>query len=284
MMVRTSSRCLTRQRKLTGMDPWGSAAMEHCRRHLPLRYRALKDRLGGVSGPGDPGRPDRPGDGRGRTDLPAARGGDRLAELSDGASLSAVRWRPRAGEWTGPRSVAQRLAANLAALEVLRSIEAEARPARPDEQAVLARWSGWGATPAVFADDHADDLDDVRQRLRALLSPEEWDGARRTVLNAHYTDPTVVAAIWDAAARLGFDGGRGLEPGCGSGHFIGLAPPGAAMVGVERDATTAAIARTLYPDAEIHTGPFERFTPAEPLDLVVGNVPFAKVTPTDARF
>ncbi|HYZ97917.1 MAG TPA: hypothetical protein VE575_04140 [Acidimicrobiales bacterium] len=99
---------------------------------------------------------------------------------------------------------------------MLRSIEAEARPARPDEQAVLARWSGWGATPAVFADDHADDLDDVRQRLRALLSPEEWDGARRTVLNAHYTDPTVVAAIWDAAARLGFDGGRALEPGCGS--------------------------------------------------------------------
>jgi SAM-dependent methyltransferase len=167
---------------------------------------------------------------------------------------------------------------------VLRSIEAEARPARPDEQAVLARWSGWGATPAVFADDHDDDLDDVRQRLRALLSPEEWDGARRTVLNAHYTDPTVVAAIWDAAARLGFDGGRALEPGCGSGHFIGLAPPGAAMVGVERDPTTAAIARTLYPDAEIHTGPFERFAPAAPFDVSVGNVPFAKLVPADPRY
>jgi hypothetical protein len=104
----------------------------------------------------------------------------------------------------------------------------------------------------------------LRSELRGLLDDKAWDAARRTVLNAHYTDPAVVQAMWDAAGRLGFDGGRVLEPGCGSGNFIGHAPAGARMVGVERDTTTAAVARALYPDAEIHTGPFEPASMTKP--------------------
>jgi SAM-dependent methyltransferase len=147
----------------------------------------------------------------------------------------------------------------------------------------LARWSGWGAVPQVF-DEANERTASLRTELRGLVDDEAWDAARRTVLNAHYTDPAVVTAMWDAVSRLGFDGGRVLEPGCGSGNFIDAAPPDARMVGVERDPTTAAVARALFPDAEIHTGSFERFAPTEPFDAVVGNVPFAKVTPTDTRF
>jgi methylase of polypeptide subunit release factors len=107
-----------------------------------------------------------------------------------------------------------------------------------------------------------------RRRVRELLGDDAaWAQARRTTLNAHYNSAEV------------------LEPGCGSGNFIGLAPPGARVTGVELDATTAAVARHLYARrATIHTGRFEDL--AEPeghFDLVIGNVPFAKVTPYDRR-
>ena len=193
------------------------------------------------------------------------------------------RWRPPAGERIVPKGAHRKARANLDALAVVRQIEDEARPATAEEQVVLARWSGWGAVPQIF-DESDDRSSSLRAELRGLVDDEAWDAARRTVLNAHYTDPAAVAAMWEAVARLGFDGGRVLEPGCGSGNFIGHAPPEARMVGVERDPTTAAVARALYPDAEIHTGPFERLAQAESFDAAIGNVPFAKVTPTDTRF
>lgn len=169
--------------------------------------------------------------------------------------------------------------ANLAALRVLRQLEHEARPATANEQALLARWAGWGALPAVF--DEADDTwAGLRCELRDLLDEPAWDAARRTTLNAHYTSAEVVAAIWEAAGALGFAGGRVLEPGCGSGNFIGLAPAGlvSSVVGVELDPTTAAVAAALYPSAEIRAEGFERSRLANAsFDLAIGNVPFAKV-------
>jgi N12 class adenine-specific DNA methylase len=109
--------------------------------------------------------------------------------------------------------------------------------------------------------------------------------ARRTVLNAHYTSAPVVAEMWRAATGLGFTAGPVLEPGCGSGNFIGFAPPGAEITGVELDPTTAEIARHLYgARATIHTSGFEDLPlPDGSFDLVIGNVPFAKVTPHDPR-
>ncbi len=102
--------------------------------------------------------------------------------------------------------------------------------------------------------------------------------AARTTVNAHYTDAAYVQAIWDALGELGFTGGRVLEPGCGSGTFIGLAPPGADMVGVELDPTTAAIARALYPNAQVLAESFaDTRIPEGSFDAVVGNVPFADV-------
>jgi SAM-dependent methyltransferase len=160
-------------------------------------------------------------------------------------------------------------------LELLDDLATMGRRATPEEQAVLASWSGWGATPAIF--DEADaDTAEARGRVQELMSEEDWAAARRTVLNAHYTDPMVAAAMWAALSDLGFAGGRVLEPGCGSGNLIAYATPGARMTGVERDPATASVARALYPDAEIHSCPFEQFAPPDPFDAVIANVPFAE--------
>ncbi|QXC60619.1 DEAD/DEAH box helicase family protein [Aquihabitans sp. G128] len=123
-----------------------------------------------------------------------------------------------------------------------------------------------------------------RAELRTLLGDEAaWSAARRTTLNAHYTSAPVIQAMWGAARDLGFTGGRVLEPGCGSGNFIGLAPEDADIVGVELDPTTASIARHLYASrSQIHTGGFETYSaPPATFDLAIGNVPFAKITPYD---
>lgn len=135
--------------------------------------------------------------------------------------------------------------------------------------------------------DETDDRHaDTRQRVRGLLGDETaWERARRSVLNAHYTSAEVVSAIWGAVRALGFEGGAVLEPGCGSGNFIGFAPEGAQVTGVEMDAATAAVATHLYGHrATIHALRFQDFAaPDGHFDLVIGNVPFAKVTPHDPR-
>lgn len=133
-----------------------------------------------------------------------------------------------------PAGAKAKVRANLAALDVLAALRDEARPATAGEQAVLARWSGWGATPGLF-DDRNDEWAALRGEVRARLDEPAWAAARRTTLNAHYTPVEVVEAMWTALRDLGFDGGRVLEPGCGAGNFIGLAPAGlpVRMVGVE---------------------------------------------------
>jgi SAM-dependent methyltransferase len=163
------------------------------------------------------------------------------------------------------------------ALACLRRLEADGATADPADQAILARWSGWGAVSGVF--DPADArFADVRRRLEALLDAEEMAAAARNTLNAHYTDAALVQAIWSGLAALGFEGGNVLEPGCGSGTFIGFAPANTHMVGVELDPTTAAIARRLYPDAQVLTESFaDTAIPEATFDAVVGNVPFGKI-------
>lgn len=196
-----------------------------------------------------------------------------------------VAFRPRGQDDLAPPGAAAKLTANLAALDVLDRLRREARPPQPGEQAALARWSGWGAIPQIF-DESRDDFTAARQRARRLLGTDEaWEAARRTTLNAHYTSADVIAATWAILGELGFDGGRVLEPGCGSGNFIGLAPDSAEMVGVELDPTTAEIARHLYgPRAQIHQSRFEDFSAQDgSFDAAIGNVPFAKLTPHDPR-
>lgn len=143
---------------------------------------------------------------------------------------------------------------------------------------MLAAWSSWGAIPQVF-DESRDDWAAERAELRSLLSESEWAAASRTTINAHYTDPAIVSAMWAAAGRLGLTDGQVLEPGAGSGTFIGLAPAGIRMTGVELDPTTARIAQALYPAAAIRAESFaDTRYPAGSFDAAIGNVPFGNVT------
>ena len=99
---------------------------------------------------------------------------------------------------------------------------------------MLARWSGSGAVPQVFDDDHAE-FAAARAELHQLLSEAEYAAARRTTINAHYTDAALAEVVWDHVTALGSGIGKVLEPGCGSGNFIGLAPTGTQVLGVELD-------------------------------------------------
>jgi len=165
----------------------------------------------------------------------------------------------------------------------LRRLQAEQREASREEQQLLARWSGWGAVPEIF-DEQRSEWAREREQLRQLLDERAYAAARRTTINAHYTDPAYVQAIWRAVQDLGFQDGLVLEPGAGAGTFIGLAPPGAQMTGVELDPSTAAIAQALYPDATIRAESFAQ-SPyrAGHFDAVVGNVPFADVRLHDSH-
>jgi N12 class adenine-specific DNA methylase/SAM-dependent methyltransferase len=166
---------------------------------------------------------------------------------------------------------------------VLRAVQREARPATAAEQDVLGRWSGWGAVPEVF-DDRREEFRWARDQLAILLSPAELAAARRNTLNAHYTDAALVEAMWTAVQALGFDRGRVLEPGCGSGNVIAFAPGGAQVTGIELDPVTAGIAALLHPAAEIRAESFADSRDADgSYDLAIGNVPFGNMVLHDRR-
>lgn len=168
-------------------------------------------------------------------------------------------------------------------MRVLATLSDQERDATAPEQQVLARWSSWGAVPEIF-DDARGEWAAEREQLRVLLDDSAYAAARRTTINAHYTDPAYVREMWSALEDLGFSGGLVLEPGAGAGTFIGLAPRGAEMTGVELDPTSAAIAQALYPDATIRAESFAQ-TPyrAGHFDGVIGNVPFADIRLHDPR-
>lgn len=180
-----------------------------------------------------------------------------------------------------PTGAKARARANIAAVQIVRTCREEQRPATPAEQDVLAQWSGWGAIPEIFDESRGEWAAD-RARLRELLGPDEWADARASTLNAHYTDPAIAQVMWDALQRAGFESGRVLEPGAGSGTFIALAPEDAVMVGVEKDPVTAEVAHLLNPHAQVRLEGFEvTNVPERSFDAVIGNVPFGKFSVPD---
>ena len=177
---------------------------------------------------------------------------------------------------------------NVAAIETLRRLAAEDRPATPEEKANLVKYVGWGGLPQVFDPDNADWRKE-QFRLSEILSDEEHRSARATTLNAHYTAPIVIDAMYRAAERLGFKGGRVLEPACGIGHFVGLMPEAmlrrSTVTGIDIDPLTARIAKALYPDADIRAQAFEQTKLADGFyDLAISNVPFGDYTVHDPRW
>lgn len=223
-----------------------------------------------------------------------------------------------------------RLRNNLAAIDLLRTLEKEGRNATVEEKAVLAKYVGWGGIPQVFDEmmfrkvssgeaeqrrttantyerygpayvkmvadyrDQADAIDkwnqkwgDHYRKLKELLSPEEWTSAQESTINAHYTSPKVITAMWDAVKRLGFLGGNILEPAGGVGHYFGLMPPSIAkrsqLFGVELDSISGRIFGKLYPEGQIEVTGFQDSTiPDNSQSLVISNVPFANINISDA--
>src|ERR1039458_9575231 len=198
--------------------------------------------------------------------------------------LAAPRFTPGTqDEDLAPSGARARVRANLQALHILERLEAEDRPATAQEQQELSRWCSWGAVPQIFDRDR-DDWAEERAELQELLGEAGWAAARRTTLNAHYTHPAIAGEMWRLAGELGFREGRVLEPGAGAGVFIGLAPDGADITGVELDDTTAAIAQALYPAARIHARSFANMRMRDgSFDLAIGNVPFGDVRLHDPR-
>lgn len=166
---------------------------------------------------------------------------------------------------------------NIKAIQTLNTIIAEGRPATRDEQHALARYVGWGMFPQVF-DEFNREWSKDREQLKKLLDADAFEAAKRSTTNAHYTSPQVVTAMWKMAERMGFGGGRVLEPSMGTGNFFGLMPAplrSSKLVGVELDKTTGQIAKLLYPDALVQIKGFQAFkVPEGFFDLAIGNVPF----------
>jgi N12 class adenine-specific DNA methylase len=194
-----------------------------------------------------------------------------------------------AADRIGEGGLKQKFRDNVAAIRTLRSLHAEAREATAEEKQILVRYVGWGGLPQVFATPaEAPQWAAEQEELKALLESAEYDSARATVLNAHYTSPTVIRAMYEAVERFGFQGGRILEPACGLGHFFGVMPPEmtarSELTGIEIDPLTARLAAALYPDADIRSQPFEDATlPTNRFDLAISNVPFGDYAPFDPK-
>ena len=174
--------------------------------------------------------------------------------------------------------------ANVTALKYLKKIREENRVATEEEQAILVKYVGWGGLAQAF-DPQNESWRDEYLEVKALLSPEEYESAKRSTINAHYTSPEVISAMWRAVARLGFRHGRVLEPGMGIGHFLGLRPNDKmAFTGIEIDKVTGEIAKQLYQSADIRVTGFQETNLSQNFyDLTISNVPFADVKPFDPR-
>ena len=176
--------------------------------------------------------------------------------------------------------------ANMAAINLLKELELEGAQATPEQQEVLSRYVGWGGLADAF-DESKDNWKVEFAELYATLSPEEYAAARASTLNAHYTSPTVIRAIYDAVESMGFQTGNILEPSMGVGNFFGMLPEqmqGSRLYGVELDSITGRIAKQLYPKADITVAGFETTDRKDFFDLAVGNVPFGQYQVSDRAF
>ena len=184
----------------------------------------------------------------------------------------------------GPK---QKFHANLEAIYLLKKLEAENRLALPKEQEILSRYVGWGGIPYAF-DERNENWSAEYKKLKDILTPEEYQAARASTLNAFYTSPTVIKAMYEILGNMGLRSGNGLEPSCGIGNFMGLLPEGmegVRMYGVELDGISGRIARQLYQKNSIVIQGFETTDyPDSFFDFVIGNVPFGNYKVSDPKY
>tara|TARA_Y100001938_G_scaffold78_3_gene129 strand:- start:2381 stop:13072 length:10692 start_codon:yes stop_codon:yes gene_type:complete len=201
------------------------------------------------------------------------------------------------GEETSPTGKVSKARANIKAIKLLKQLEQENRAATSDEQKVLAQYSGWGPIQEAFSTKGVTGESDswnrqwkpIYKELIELLDNNEYKAARNSLLNAHYTSTKVIGEMWKGLRHLGFKGGRVLEPSAGVGHFFGMMPQDMAsnsrLWGVELDSISARILKKLYPNAQTFEGGFQDANiKNNSMDLVIGNVPFAKEGVQDSRY
>ena len=183
----------------------------------------------------------------------------------------------------GNGTLSEKFDRNIAAIRLLNQLETENRPATAEEQQVLSRYVGWGGMANAFSPDNR-----RYEELKNLLTADEYKAARASVLNAHYTSPTIIRAIYDAAAQFGFENGKILEPSMGVGNFFGMLPESmkdSQLTGVELDSISGRIARKLYPNADIKITGYENTKFADnSFDVAIGNVPFGDYSLHDKRY
>ena len=187
----------------------------------------------------------------------------------------------------GEGSAKEKYKRNIEAIRTLESIESEKRLATPKEQEILANYVGWGGLADVFDEKKAGWASEY-QELKSLLSPEEYESARESTLNAHYTSPVIIKAIYQALDQMGFKKGNILEPSMGIGNFFGMIPEkmqGSKLFGVELDGITGRIAKQLYQRANIQIKGFEKTDfPNDFFDVAIGNVPFGQYKVNDKAY
>lgn len=188
-----------------------------------------------------------------------------------------------------------RFSRNKQAIEVFQQLEAERRNPTQEEKDAMAAFTGWGSFgQQLFQGTYEnpkpqEGWEKESEWLRDTLGKEDWEAAQKSIINAHYTSPVVVQSLWDMARRMGFKGGRVLEPSMGVGNFFGMMPKdieqSSTLFGVEMDSVTGGIAKMLYPKAKIQISPYQNVQVADgTYDLIVGNVPFADISPADRRY
>jgi len=176
---------------------------------------------------------------------------------------------------------------NVTAIRTLKAIESEHRLATPEEQEILSQYVGWGGLPDAF-DDSKEQWQSEYADLKELLTDLEYESARASTLNAHYTSPVVIRAMYEAIGNMGFQTGNILEPSCGIGNFFGMLPErmkSSKLYGVELDDLTGRIAKQLYQNANVRIEGFEESVyPDSFFDVAIGNVPFGDYSLADKRY
>jgi N12 class adenine-specific DNA methylase len=203
----------------------------------------------------------------------------------DANAVAGENYRIEPGALAEERSPRRKAADNVAAIKLANQLVAEDRPATAAEQHQLARYVGWGGLKGAFPDangEYGNGFESIGAELKNVLTPDEYDTARRSIQYAHYTAEDVISGMWTLAQRLGFKGGQVFEPGMGVGHFAGMMPADVAARtayhGVEMDHVTARIAKLLYPKWGVRREDFTKMPLAQDtFDLVIGNPPFADI-------
>lgn len=225
-------------------------------------------------------------DGRGERDLP----GDSISESGGERVTAEPKKRDNSRNYIiddsdniGEGSVVTKAKQTLDAIKLLKSLEEKNKKATKEEQAILAKFAGWGPLSGALVNEESDvsyQWKEVHRELKKLLTEEEFKAAKEASINAHYTAPSIIRKMWDAVTKMGIKSGNVLEPAVGIGTFFGLRPAKSKfnMVAVEMDSLSARMAQQLYQGAEVNHSPYQNyFLPKNYFDLAISNVPFAKI-------